>query len=98
MLIFEHSRTENIVNRLVRLANAFRVLIILFCLLFWAGGLAYVAALLSDGAWYIGAIAGGIIGYLLGMLEAALVATGLEWMSQVLISQGEIIRLATTRK
>jgi hypothetical protein len=92
MLIFEHTRTESIVNRLVRLANIFRIVIIAFCVIFWAAGLAYAAQQLSDGAWYIGAIAGAILGYILGMLEAALVVTLLEWLGQMLIAQGEIIR------
>lgn len=97
MLIYEHSRTENIVNRLVRLANVFRFLIIFFCMLIWAAGLGILANIVSPGAWYIGAIAGAVIGYVLGLLEAALLGAVMEWMSQLLISQGEIIRLQGTR-
>ncbi len=98
MLIYEHTRTESIVSRLVRLANIFRIIIILFCVVFWAAGLAYAAQQLSDGAWYVGAIAGAILGYLLGMLEAALVVTLLEWLGQMLIAQGEIIRRSRAAK
>lgn len=98
MLIFEHTRSENIVNRLVRLAGIFRYLTILFCVLIWAAGLALLANFITDGAWFIGAIAGALVGYILGLLESALLNAVMEWMAQVLVAQGEMIRKQKERK
>jgi hypothetical protein len=92
MMIYEHERTTSIVSRLVSLGNILRVLLIATSILVWGVGLALAAQSLSQGSWYVGAILGVIIGYLLGLFTAAGAAIFLEWMAQMLIAQGEILR------
>jgi hypothetical protein len=92
MMIYEHERTTSIVSRLVSLGNILRVLLISTSILLWGIGLAVAAQSLSEGSWYVGTILGILIGYLLGLFTAAGAAIVLEWMAQILIAQGEILR------
>jgi len=92
MMIYEHDRTTSIVSRLVSLGNILRVLLISTSILVWGIGLALAAQSLSGGSWYVGAILGILVGYLLGLFTAAGAAILLEWMAQILIAQGEILR------
>ena len=98
MIAFEHRRSASIVDRLVKLANIFRILTILSCVLFWMAGLAVLAQSISHGSWYIGAIAGFIVGYLMGLFSSALVVVVLEWMAQMLVAQGVLIDRSKTRE
>jgi len=92
MMIYEHERTASIVSRLVSLGNVLRVLLIATSILVWGVGLALAAQSLSEGSWYVGAILGILTGYLLGLFTAAGAAILLEWMAQMLIAQGEMLR------
>jgi len=92
MMIYEHERTASIVSRLVSLGNVLRVLLIATSILIWGVGLALAAQSLSEGSWYVGAILGILTGYLLGLFTAAGAAILLEWMAQMLIAQGEMLR------
>ena len=91
MLVYEHDRTEEIVNRLMTIANIIRLLTVLGSILvFGVIGLA-VGAL--EGSRYIGlaGIVGAVIGAFIGSKTFSFFEIVLEWMAQMIIAQGQII-------
>lgn len=94
MLIYEHKRTEEIVERLVKAAIVVRGMIIFvnifvgivssMLLLLLITGSPVVAVILS-------VILGGVIGYQIGSGMAGVAMIIIEWMAQLLIAQGAIV-------
>ena len=90
MLQYEHTRTADIVRRLVDLMRLVRTVIILVMLVGAAGLGALVGE--ASGVGYLGGgLVGAILGFVLGAFLAALTTIGMEWMAQLLVAQGEIV-------
>ncbi len=91
MLIYEHKRTQEIVNRLTLIGNLARGLIILTWVLLFAGLFTIPVAIISPDYWWLGSLLGGLAGLILGTISASILITLLEWMAQILVAQGEIV-------
>ncbi len=91
MLIYEHARTQAIVNRLTLIGNLFRSIILLSWILVLAGLFIIPTAIISPDYWWLGGILGGIAGLILGLMCASILPVLLEWMAQMLVAQGEIL-------
>ena len=91
MLVYEHERTEGIVSRLVTIGNRIRVSLIATSMVFWGAVLSVVGLLLIGDAWFIGTLAGLILGFFIGRSSAAMWTTVIEWMAQLLVAQGELV-------
>lgn len=94
MLIYEHKRTEEIVERLVKAAMVVRGMII-FVNIFVGIFSAMLLLLLMTGspvvAVILSVVLGGVIGYQIGSGMAGIAMIFIEWMAQLLIAQGAII-------
>jgi len=94
MLIYEHDRTKDIVNRLVRVSPVVRFLTIFYLVVVMAtisSLLTYV--LISDAVVLVlvAGLSGGLFGLIVGFLLSAVFNVLLEWMAQFLVAQGAII-------
>jgi len=91
MLIYEHQRTKELVNRLVALGNTIRLITISCSILLFGALLSLSVRVLSPELWWAGGLLGVLVGYGLGFYAASLVTVTLEWMAQLLVAQGEIL-------
>jgi len=91
MLIYEHSRTKELVNRLVALGNTIRLITISCAILSFGALLSLLVRVISPELWWAGGLFGVLVGYGLGFYAASLVTVTLEWMAQLLVAQGEIL-------
>jgi cellulose synthase/poly-beta-1,6-N-acetylglucosamine synthase-like glycosyltransferase len=93
MLVYEHDRTKDIVNRLVKVAPVVRFLTIFYMVVVMAFLFAIVIFLLNPEVVLVlvAALGGGLFGLILGYLLAAVFNVLLEWMAQSLVAQGSII-------
>jgi hypothetical protein len=60
-------------------------------MLFWGAVLSVVGLLLIGDAWFIGTLAGLILGFFIGRSWAAMCTVVIEWMAQLLVAQGALI-------
>jgi hypothetical protein len=93
MLLYEHDRTKDIVQRLVKSSRVLRTAIILYLAVMMAVLFGVFAYLVNTNLliWATGGFIGFLFGLLLGFLVSAVFNIVLEWMSQILIAQGEIL-------
>ncbi len=93
MLLYEHDRTKEIVNRLVKSSRVSSTVIILYSAVMSAVLFGILAYLTTSGPVVlgVGAFVGLLFGLLLGFLISMVFNVTLEWMSQLLIAQGEIL-------
>lgn len=93
MLVYEHDRTKDIVNRLVKVAPVVRFLTIFYLVIVMATLFAIVAFLLNPQIVLVlvAGLGGGLFGLILGYLLASVFIVLLEWMAQSLVAQGSII-------
>ena len=94
MLVYEHDRTKDIVNRLVKVAPVVRFLTIFFLIVVLATLFALLTyVLITDAVVLVIAagLGGGLFGLILGFLLSAVFNILLEWMAQMLVAQGAIV-------
>ena len=93
MLVYEHDRTKDIVNRLVKVAPVVRFLTIFYLVIVMATLFAIVTFLLNPQLVLVlvAGLGGGLSGLILGYLLASVFIVLLEWMAQSLVAQGSII-------
>ena len=100
MLNYDHSRTEEIVNRLIKISNAGSLLLIVLCCLVGIAFFGVLGAALGvasgdgDGpvtGGVIGGVVGGILGWQGGKFWSVIITGTVEWMAQSLIAQGETL-------
>ena len=94
MLVYEHDRTKDIVNRLVKVAPVVRFLTIFFLIVVLATLFALLTyVLITDAVVLVIAagLGGGLLGLILGFLLSAVFNILLEWMAQMLVAQGAIV-------
>jgi tetrahydromethanopterin S-methyltransferase subunit F len=91
MLLYEHDRTKDIVNRLVMASRLVGFVIVLYLVVVMAILFIIMANLAYPDFWLFSGILGAIIGLILGLLVAWIMTIVLEWMSQMLVAQGEIL-------
>jgi tetrahydromethanopterin S-methyltransferase subunit F len=91
MLLYEHDRTKDIVNRLVMASRLVGFVIVLYLVVVMAILFIIMANLAYPDFWLFSGILGAIIGLILGLLVAWIMTIILEWMSQMLVAQGEIL-------
>jgi hypothetical protein len=93
MLRYEDQRTQDIVARLVRTANTIRTIMIFIWAILLGIAFSLLPVLMGSDMWWLGGILGLLLGYGLGQYLAAWMTVMIEWMAQLLVSQGEIIAL-----
>ena len=87
MLLYENERTKSIVTRLVKIGGIVRIVTI-------AVSVIVLGVILSFGfreLWWLGGIIGILVGFALGSMIASFTTIIIEWMSQLLVAQGEIL-------
>jgi len=97
MLIYEHSRTQDIVKRMTMAGSLVRSLVILSWIIVLAGLFIVPTAIISPDYWWLGGILGGLAGLILGTINASILNLLLEWMAQMLVAQGEIVAATKNR-
>ena len=87
MLVYEHERTEQVVNRLRRSETVVRAVTLLISVIVFAvlGG----AVLSSD--FIVGVLLGAVVGIAIGNYSMVLLSAVIEWMCQSLVAQGAIV-------
>jgi hypothetical protein len=92
MLTYEHKRTEEIVERLIKTEKIVRfIMLISFALIFAPIG-HFVARLFDiTEAIPFGLFLGAAIGIFLGKYSMLLTSAIIEWMAQILVVQGDIL-------
>lgn len=93
MLLYEHDRTKDIVNRLVKSSRVIRTVIILYLVVIMAVLFGVFTYLVNDQLiiWATIGFIGALFGLLIGFLVSSVFNIILEWMAQVLVGQGEIL-------
>ena len=86
-MLYDPSRTRDIVNRLVLLGNNLRVVLIVINAVQYGTLLGILGALAAASIWLIFALVGIIIGLGIGYFLSNALAIVLEWMAQLLISR-----------
>lgn len=93
MLLYEHDRTKDIVNRLVKSSRVLRTVVIIYFAVIMAVLFGVFAYLVNPEliVWGIIGLIGALIGLIFGFLIASVLNIILEWMAQLLVAQGEIL-------
>lgn len=91
MLLYEHDRTKDIVKRLILAAKVIRVIVILYMIIILAVLLGVLVYLVNPSFWILAAAVGAVFGFFLGFLMASVFTVLMEWMSQHLVAQGQIL-------
>jgi hypothetical protein len=93
MLLYDHDRTERIVERLRNAEGVVRFITVVSSMTFFAlvGMSAGATARSSEGV-IIGGVIGAGVGLGIGNLSMVLVSAIIEWMCQLLIAQGELVK------
>jgi phosphate/sulfate permease len=86
-MLYDASRTKDIVNRLVLLGNNLRIVLIVINTVQYAALLGILGTLVGGPLWLIFALVGAIVGAGIGYFLANALAVVLEWMAQLLISR-----------
>ncbi len=86
-MLYDSTRTRDVVNRLVLLGNNLRGVLILMNATLFGVLFGILGALVSGQFFLIFALVGIIAGVAIGYFLAGALATVLEWMAQMLISQ-----------
>jgi ABC-type Co2+ transport system permease subunit len=92
MLVYDHERTEKIVQRLRDAERAGRWAVVAFAVVL----LAALGALMGRVAGTAGGgmVAGSLLGVMIGMYATAVVSAVMEWMCQLLIAHGAMVARA----
>lgn len=95
MLLYDHQRTETIVQRLRAAEKILRLAAILAGIVTF-GFPAYAVVRISEGSiqGIVAGAFGGLFGYFVGAAFMVLVAATIEWMCQLLVAQGELLEVA----
>jgi hypothetical protein len=91
MLVYDHDRTDDIVGRLVKIGSITRIVTITSFTIIMGAIFSLVMYVIVGDTWWLGGLVGLLVGYVLGTYTASLFLVVLEWMAQLLVSQGEII-------
>ena len=91
MFAYEPNRTQDIVNRLVKVGNSIRIPMVLSCIVLFGALLGLLGSLFYAELWWIMALVGALIGNGLGLYAASLVTAAMEALAQSLVAQGEIL-------
>ncbi len=93
MLLYEHDRTKDIVNRLVKSSKVLRTVVILYFVIIMAILFGVFAYLVNSELiiWGTIGLVGALIGLIMGFLISSVLTIILEWMAQSLVAKGEIL-------
>jgi hypothetical protein len=92
MLLYEHERTQDIVERLTSGIHAIHTSVIMLSVVGWAAALGVVGTAIGSWVGSLGGLViGGIVGYGFGKSLAKVALAVIEWMAQVLVVQGQIL-------
>jgi hypothetical protein len=91
MLVYEHVRTEKIVERLRAAETGVRRITVTAATFAFAAIGFSAAGVGSSNVIAIAGIAGGVIGFVLGICATVLLSAVIEWMCQLLIAQGALL-------
>jgi hypothetical protein len=98
MLLYEHERTKDIVERLTSGVHAIDASVTMLSVVGWAAALGVAGTVI--GSWVgslVGLVIGGIVGYGFGKSLARVTLAVIEWMAQVLVVQGQILDVLQER-
>lgn len=85
MLVYEHERTERIIDRLRRAETFCRTILMVTAVLAFGFGAAYLSGAV------VGGILGAVLGFLLSSAAAGLLSASVEWKCQQLIALGALV-------
>lgn len=85
MLVYEHERTERIIDRLRRAERFCRTILIVTTVLAFGVGAAYVSGTVAGG------LLGAVLGFLLSSAAAGLLSASVESKCQQLIALGALV-------
>jgi len=91
MLLYEHDRTELIVDGLIKVARSARFFGIIGCVFSLGGLLSLLGSATMGEMWFLPGIVGAGFGFLLGSWLGSLARMVLEWMAQSLVAKGELL-------
>ena len=91
MIVYEHEHTQEVVARLVGMAKLLNLVVPAVTVFGFGLLFAVLVSLASPMLWWLGAVVGGLVGYGIGAVGAALYGLVIEWMAQLLVAQGEIL-------
>jgi hypothetical protein len=91
MLTYDPERTKDIVERLVRLGNSIRLVVIGYYILVLAVLISVLSLFFVSGFWWVGTILGAIIGYGVGVFAASAVIIIIEGLAQTLVAQDTLL-------
>ena len=98
MLLYDHSRTEKVIERLRNAEAIVRIVTILSAIiLFGVAGFSTGASGGGIESAIIGGAIGAVVGFLVGIYSMVLISATIEWMCQMLIAQGEIVESTKRR-
>ena len=99
MLIYEHNRTEEFVDGLLKTSKQIYLFLLIFCCANFAiAGLAVGASIAGESGVCVGAVIGLVLGWVAGSFGNMIISAVIEWMSQMLIAQGEMVEHLKVRK
>ena len=99
MLIYEHNRTEEFIDGLLKTSKQIRLLLLIICCAYGAlTGLVVGASIDGGGGEALCAIIGLGLGWVVGGFGNMIVSAVTEWMAQMLIAQGEMVEHLKVRK
>jgi hypothetical protein len=91
MFVYEPDRTQDIVNRLVKIGNSIRLPMVVSCIVLFGAILGVFGGVFLADLWWIMALFGALIGNGLGLYAAALVTAAVEALAQSLVAQEVIL-------
>ena len=96
MLVYEHARTELIINRLRGAERFARIVAVVTGVITFASAAILITGAASTNQRAIGGIVGALLGFVIGAYAMVVISAVIEWMCQMLIAQGSLVD-ATTR-
>jgi hypothetical protein len=91
MFVYEPDRTQDIVNRLVKIGNSIRLPMVVSCIVLFGAILGVLGSVFYAELWWIMALFGILIGNGLGLYAASLVTAAAEALAQSLVAQEVIL-------
>jgi len=91
MFVYEPDRTQDIVNRLVKIGNSIRLPMVVSCIILFGAILGLFGNAFYPDLWWFLGLFGALIGYGLGLYAASLVTAAVEALAQSLVAQEVIL-------
>jgi len=91
MFVYEPDRTQDIVNRLVKIGNSIRFPMVVSCIALFGAILGLLGSVFYADLWWVRPLFGAVISNGLGLYAASLVTAAAEALAQSLVAQEVIL-------